>query len=140
MNVQEELRNFVNEQGINALLRRMEARINSYRMQDLLEPTIVDATITDMDKVLEIIKKKWTIFNIKDVSIDLKSQTVEFKIWGGPYWIPKEYSSYVIFPNEWSEQETEKYNYQRTTKEEYAEKNSIPLKEFVGNGVEVTIV
>ena len=136
MNTIETLKDIVYNQGLNTLFQRMEVLVDNHTLKELCSPIIVSAEITDMDAVIAKIKEKWTIFNIKDVEIALNRQTVDFKIWGGPYWINKANSSYIIFNGAWSEVETEEFNYQRTTKEEYAEKNSLPLTSFIGHGVE----
>ena len=138
--MEENFKNLVFEQGFVTLFKRMQAILDCGTMRRLLSPQVIDAKITDMQSVETIIKKKWPVFNIKDIEINLKSQTVSFKIWGGPYWIPKDYRSYIIFQNDWSPVETERCNYQRTTEEQYAEKNLLPISEFIGNGIEATIV
>ena len=134
------LKELVYNQGLNILLQRMEVLIDSYILKELCSPVIISAEIVDIDAVIEKIKEKWIIFNIKDIEINLKSQRVEFKIWGGPYWINKKNSSYMIFDGEWSELETEEFNYQRITKEEYAEKNSLSLTSFIGHGIEIKVI
>ena len=136
MNTIDTLKDIVYNQGLNTLLQRMEALIDERTLKELCTSVIISAEIVDMDAVIAKIKEKWTIFNIIDVQVNFKSQTIDFKIWGGPYWINKKYSSYIIFDGEWSESETEEFNYQRTTKEEDAEKESLPLTSFIGHGVE----
>ena len=124
MNTIDTLKDIVYNQGLSTLLQRMEALIDERTLKKLCTSVIISAEIVDMDAVIAKIKEKWTIFNIIDVEVNFKSQTIDFRIWGGPYWINKKYSSYRIFDGEWSESETEEFNYQRTTKEEYAEENS----------------
>lgn len=140
MDTTEILKDIVYNQGLNTLLQRMEVLLDFNTRKKLCYPIIASAEIIDMDSVIAKIKETWPIFNIKDVWINLKSQCVDFKIWGGPYWVNKKYSSYIIFKDAWSEVETEEFNYQRTTKEEYAERNALPLDLFIGHGVELKIV
>lgn len=140
MNTINTLKDIVYNQGLNTLLSRMEAVIDTNTLTRLCSPVIMSATIVDMDAVIAKIQEKWTIFNIKNVKINLKRQTVDFKIWGGPYWINKANSSYIIFDGAWSETETEEFNYQRTTEEQYAELNSLPLTSFVTNGIELKTI
>lgn len=140
MDTTEILKNIVYNQGLNTLLQRMEVLLDFNTRKKLCSPVIVSAEIVDMDAVIAKIKETWPIFNIKDVRINLTSQTVDFKIWGGPYWINKKYSSFKVFDGEWSKVETEEFNYQRITKEEDAEMNTLPLDLFIGHGVEIKVI
>ena len=82
MNEIEMLKDQVYNCGLNTLLRRMEILLPSYELKALTNPVITAATIVDMDAVIHKIKETWTIFNIKDIKIDLKSQRVCFKVYG----------------------------------------------------------
>ena len=136
------LKELVYNEGLHILLDRLAVLHSSYELEKLLNPVIIDAKIVDMDAVISKIKEKWhTCFNIKDVEIDLKGQEVKFKYFGGPYFVPKEYSSYIILgQDEWSPVQTEHCNYERTTEEQYAEKDVIKLIEFKGHGIEITVI
>lgn len=133
------IKDLVYNQGLGVLLSRMEILQSKGSLEKLLRPIAVEAKIVDMDAVVSKIKEKWhTCFNIKDVEVDLQHQTVNFRYWGGPYFVPKKYASYVIFGSEdWSPVKTEYCDYARTTKEEYAEKDSMPLSDFENNGIEI---
>lgn len=134
------LKELVYNQGLNILLQRMAVKLDNKQLRDLCAPVIANANITNIDAVTKIIKQEWPIFNIKDIKINLRHQTVDFKIWGGPYWVNKAYSCYITFKGAWSEVETEEFNYQKTIKEEYAEQNSLPLSVFEEHGIELNII
>lgn len=136
MNEIEILKEQVCEQGINTLLKRMETLLDSSDLRKLIQPMIVSAEITDMEEVVNIIKSKYTCFDIKDVKINLSSQTVSFKIYGSCY-VPKEYRSYILLT--WSATQTEECDYLKTIEEEYAEKESMPLSMFT-KGIKIEIV
>ena len=136
MNTTETIKDIVYNQGLNILLQRMGAVLDNNTLQKLCNPVIVSADITDMGAVIAKIKEKWTVFNIKDVKVNLKHQTIYFKIWGGPYWINRKHSSYIVLDGAWSEVETEEYNYQKTIEEVYAEQNCLPLSLFIEHGIE----
>lgn len=136
MNEIEILKEQVCEQGINTLLKRMETLLDSSDLRKLIQPMIVSAEITDMEEVVNTIKSKYTCFDIKDVKLNLSSQTVSFKIYGSCY-VPKEYIDYVLLT--WSANQTEECNYLKTIEEKYAEKESMPLSMFT-KGIKIEIV
>lgn len=140
--MKEKLKELVYNDGLHILLDRLSVLHSNYELEKLLHPIIVDAKIVDMDAVISKIEEKWhTCFNIKDIKIDLRNQEVSFRYFGGPYFVPKEYSSYIILgQDEWSPVQTEHCDYERTTKEEYAEKDAIKLLEFKGHGIEMTLI
>ena len=123
--------------GFNTLLRRMEILLPSYELKALTNPVVVSATIVDMDAVISKIKETWTIFNIKDVKVDLKSQRVDFKVYGKCY-IPEKYKSYVLMS--WSPVKTEECNYLEEIDEKYAQEKTLPLTAFINNGITMEIV
>ena len=125
------------EQDINTLLKRIETILDPLKLKALANPVIVSTTIVDMNAVVRKIKETWTIFNIKDVRVNLKSQKVYFRVYGKCY-IPKECSAYVIM--KWSETQTEECNYLKEIKEKYAEENSLPIFDFINHGIKVEIV
>ena len=133
-----QLKEIVFEKGFNTILQRMEALLSANTLKELTRPIVTNALIIDEEKIVDRIHQKWPGFNIKNININFKAQTIDFYIWGGPYYIPEEYSSYVIM--EWSQTKTERCNYERTTKEEYAELQRMPLSDFFNRGLEVTIV
>ena len=118
--------------GLNTLLRRMQTILPSYELKALTTPVIVSATIVDMDAVIRKIKETWTIFNIKDVKVDLKSQRVCFRIYGKCY-IPEKYKAYVLMS--WSPVQTEEYNYLEEIEEQYAQEKTLPLTAFINSGI-----
>lgn len=141
--MKEKLKELVYNEGLHILLDRLcVLHPNKYTLEKLLNPVIVDAKIVDMDAVISKIKEKWhTCFNIKNVEIDLERQEVKFRYWGGPYYVPEEYRSYIIMgKDEWSPVPTKHCTYERTTKEQYAEKDAIKLIEFRDHGIELTLV
>lgn len=131
------LKDQVNNCGLNTLLRRMEIILPNYELKALTNPVIVSATIVDMDAVIHKIKETWTTFNIKDVKVDLTSQRVCFKISGKCY-IPEKYKSYVLMS--WSPVKTEECNYLEEIDEKYAQEKTLPLTEFINNGIMMEIV
>lgn len=133
----EMLKDQVNNYGLNTLLRRMEIILPSYTLEDLTNPVVVSAAIVDIDAVISKIKETWTIFNIKDVKVDLKSQRVCFRIYGKCY-IPEKYKSYVLMS--WSPVKTEECNYLEEIEEKYAQEKTLPLTEFINNGIIMEIV
>ena len=133
----EMLKDQVYKCGLNTLLRRMEILLPSYELEALTNPVIVSATIVDMDAVISKIKETWTIFNIKDVKIDLKSQRVTFKVYGKCY-IPEKYRSYVLMT--WSTTQTEECNYLEEIDEKYAQEKTLPLTAFINSGITMEIV
>lgn len=140
--MKEKLKELVYNEGLHILLDRLEVLHSKYELEDLLNPVIADAKIVDMDAVISKIKETWhTCFNIQDVEIDLKKQVVRFRYWGGPYYVPKEFSNFVILgPDDWSPTPTEHCNYERSTSEDYPEKESLKLLDFKNHGIEITIV
>lgn len=136
MNEIEILKEQICEQGINTLLKRMETLLDSSDLRKLMQPMIVSAEITDMEEVVNIIKSKYTCFDIKDVKLNLSSQTVSFKIYGSCY-VPKEYRSYILLT--WSATQTEECDYLNTIEEKYAEKESMPLSMFT-KGIKIEII
>lgn len=137
MNEIEILKDQVNNCGLNTLLRRMEIILPNYELKALTNPVIVSATIVDMDAVISKIKETWTTFNIKDVKVDLTSQRVCFKVYGKCY-IPEKYKSYVLMS--WSPVKTEECNYLEEIDEKYAQEKTLPLTEFINNGITMEIV
>lgn len=140
--MKDKLKELVYNEGLHILLDRLAVLHSSYELEKLLNPVIIDAKIVNMDAVISKIKEKWhTCFNIKDVEIDLKGQEVKFRYFGGPYFVPKEYSSYIILgQDEWSPVQTEHCDYERITEKQYAEKDAIKLIEFKGHGIEITVI
>lgn len=140
--MKDKLKEVVYNEGLHILLDRLVILYSPHALEKLLNPVIVDAKIVDMDAVISKIKEKWhTCFDIKDIEIDLEKQEVKFRYFGGPYFVPKEYSSFIILgPNEWSPVQTEYCNYERTTKEQYSEEDAIKLIEFKDHGIELTLI
>lgn len=128
----ETLKQLVYEKGLQTLLKRMEVVLSC---RDFTSNVIVSVTIVDMDAVVRKIKEEWSVFGIKDVRVNLVSQSVSFKIYGSCY-IPEKYRGYIVM--DWSATQTEKYNYLNEIKEEYAEEKA--LANFVNNGIEVEII
>lgn len=133
----ETLKQLVYEKGLQTLLKRMEVVLNCRDLRTLTNNVIVSATIVDMDAVVRKIKEKWSVFEIKDIKVDLASQNVSFKVYGS-YYIPEKYKGFIIM--KWSAVQTEECNYLRETKEEHAEENVLPLVNFVNNGIEIEIM
>lgn len=141
--MKEKLKELVYNEGLHILLDRLCILYpNNYALEKLLNPVIIDAKIVDMDAVISKIKEKWhTCFNIKDIKIDLEHQEVRFKYFGGPYFVPKKYSNFIILgQDEWSPVQTEYCDYKRITEEQYAEKDAIKLIEFKDHGIEMTLI
>ena len=137
MNEIEMLKDQVNNCGLNALLRRMEIILPSYELKAITNPVIVSATIVDMNAVIQKIKETWTVFKIKNVEVDLKSQRVCFKVYGKCY-IPEKYKSYVLMS--WSPVKTEESNSLEEIEEKYAQEKTLPLTAFINNGMTMEIV
>lgn len=133
----ETLKQLVYEKGLQTLLKRMEVVLSYRDLRTLTSNVIVSATIVDMDAVVRKIKEEWSVFEIKDVRVNLVSQSVSFKIYGSCY-IPEKYRGYIVM--DWSATQTEEYNYLNEIKEEYAEEKALPLANFVNNGIEVEII
>lgn len=133
----ETLKQLVYEKGLQTLLKRMEVVLSCRDLRTLTSNVIVSATIVDMDTVVRKIKEEWSVFGIKDVRVNLVSQSVSFKIYGSCY-IPEKYRGYIVM--DWSATQTEEYNYLNEIKEEYAEEKALPLANFVNNGIEVEII
>lgn len=131
----ETLKQLVYEKGLQTLLKRMEVVLSCRDLRTLTSNVIVSATIVDMDTVVRKIKED--VFEIKDVRVNLVSQSVSFKIYGSCY-IPEKYRGYIVM--DWSATQTEKYNYLNEIKEEYAEEKALPLANFVNNGIKVEII
>lgn len=139
--LEKNLQEFVLENGLNKLLKRMLTVVDEYKVKKLLQPVICNAQITDMNKVISVIKQKWSAFNIKDVKISTISQTVTFKIWTNhPVYINEKYKGFIIFDGEWSETKTDEHTAERIIEEEYAEAQSMPLNLFINNGIELEII
>lgn len=133
----ETLKQLVYEKGLQTLLKRMEVVLSCRDLRTLTSNIIVSATIVDMDTVVRKIKEEWSVFEIKDVRVNLVSQSVFFKIYGSCY-IPEKYRGYIVM--DWSATQTEECNYLKEIKEEYAEEKALPLANFVNNGIEVEII
>lgn len=133
----ETLKQLVYEKGLQTLLKRMEVVLSCRDLRTLTSNVIVSATIVDMDAVVRKIKEEWSVFEIKDVRVNLVSQSVSFKIYGSCY-IPEKYRGYIVM--DWSATQTEEYNYLKEIKEEYAQEKALPLANFVNNGIEVEII
>ena len=133
----ETLKQLVYEKGLQTLLKRMEVVLSCRDLRTLTSNVIVSVTIVDMDTVVRKIKEEWSVFGIKDVRVNLVSQSVSFKIYGSCY-IPEKYRGYIVM--DWSATQTENYNYLNEIKEEYAEEKALPLANFVNNGIEVEII
>lgn len=133
----ETLKQLVYEKGLQTLLKRMEVVLSCRDLRTLTSNVIVSATIVDMDAVVRKIKEEWSVFEIKDVRVNLVSQSVSFKIYGSCY-IPEKYRGYIVM--DWSATQTEKYNYLNEVKEEYAEEKALPLANFVNNSIEVEVI
>ena len=131
------LKDQVYEYGLSTFLKRMAIILPSYELKALTNPVIVSATIVDMGAVIRKIKETWTIFTIKEVKIDLKSQRVCFKVYGKCY-IPEKYRSYVLMT--WSATQTEECNYLEEIDEKYAQEEELPLAAFINNGIMMEIV
>lgn len=116
----ETLKQLVYEKGLQTLLKRMEVVLSCRDLRTLTSNVIV----VDMDAVVCKIKEEWSVFGIKDVRVNLVSQSVSFKIYGSCY-IPEKYRGYIVM--DWSVTQTEKYNYLNEIKEEYAEEKALPL-------------
>lgn len=139
--LEKNLQEFVLENGFNKLLKRMLIIVDKYKIKELLQPVVCNAQITDIDKVISVIKQKWTAFNIKDVEINTTSQTVTFKIWTEhPVYINERYKNFIIFDGEWSETKTYNHTVERTIEERYAESQAMPLTQFIDNGIELEII
>ena len=136
MNEIEILKEQVCEHGINTLLKRMQTLLRPCELRNLSQLVVVSAEITDMEEVVKTIKSKYTCFNIKDIELDLPKQMVSFKIYGSCY-IPERYKSYIVAT--WSETQTEECNYLNIIKEEYAEKNVMPLSMFT-KGIKIEMI
>lgn len=133
----ETLKQLVYEKGLQTLLKRMEVVLSCRDLRTLTSNVIASVTIVDMDAVVRKIKEEWSVFGIKDVRVNLVSQSVSFKIYGSCY-IPEKYRGYIVM--DWSATQTEEYNYLNEIKEEYAEEKALPLADFVNNGIEVEII
>lgn len=133
----EELKQLVYEKGLQTLLKRMEVVLSCRDLRVLTSNVIVSATIVDMDAVVRKIKEEWSVFGIKEVKVNLVSQSVSFKIYGSCY-IPEKYRGYIVM--EWSATQTEECNYLKEIKEEYAEEKAMPLTNFINNGIEIEVV
>lgn len=120
---------FMNESSTTIITRLMTS-IPEYKLRELGKPVIVKAEIVDLDAVTSYIKSKWP-FEIKDIEINLKSQQLNFKIYGS-CWVPKKYQGYIVFEDNYSLIQTEEYDHHKTIKEQYAEDNVLPLKDVPG--------
>lgn len=136
MNEIEILKEQVCERGINILLKKMETLLDSSDLRKLIQPMIVSAEITNMEEVVRIIKSKYICFDIKDIKLNLSSQTVSFRVYGSCY-VPQEYRSLVLLT--WSATQTEECDYLKTIEEKYAEKEAMPLNMFT-KGIKLEIV
>ena len=129
--------NFPENSFLSCLIYFVEHNLNGAKRVKKLNPVIVSATIVDMGAVIRKIKETWTIFTIKEVKIDLKSQRVCFKVYGKCY-IPEKYRSYVLMT--WSATQTEECNYFNEIDEKYAQEKELPLTAFINNGIMMEIV
>lgn len=135
MNLQE----IVFERGLNTLFKRMEAVLDSVTLERISKEVVVSAKITDLEKVKHTISQAWPGLNISNVEIEIKSQTVDFALYG-ECWVPKKYSSFILFKDNYSLEKTEECDYHYVIKEEYAEKRyHLPLN-FFNEGIEMEIV
>jgi hypothetical protein len=134
MNLQE----IVLEKGFNTLLKRMETILDSATLKRISEEVVVSAEITDLEKVKNTISQIWPGLNIKDIRIDIRSQSVKFRLWG-ECWVPKKYSSFILFKDNYSLEKTEECDYHHVIKEEYADQYSLPLNLF-NEGIKMEIV
>lgn len=74
----ETLKQLVYEKGLQTLLKRMEVVLSCRDLRTLTSNVIVSATIVDMDAVVRKIKEEWSVFEIKDVRVNLVSQTEKY--------------------------------------------------------------
>lgn len=91
-----------------------------------------------MEEIIRTIKSKYTCFDIKDVKVNIGSQTISFNIYGSCY-VPKKFKGFRILNGAWSATQTEECDYQKTIKEEYAEEMVMPISSFT-NGIKIEIV
>lgn len=132
------LQEIVLEKGFNTLLKRMETILDSAALKKLSDEVIVSAEITDLEKVKNTISRVWPGLNISDVKIEIKTQTVGFRLWG-ECWIPEKYANFILFSTAYSLEKTEECDYHRVIKEENADKYHLPLNLF-NEGIEMEIV
>lgn len=77
--------------------------------------------------------------NISNVEIEIKSQTIGFALYG-ECWVPKKYSSFILFKDNYSLEKTEEYDCHRVVEEKDAERRyHLPLS-FFNEGIEMEIV
>ena len=84
----ETLKQLVYEKGLQTLLKRMEVVLSCRDLRTLTSNAVVRK-----------IKEEWSVFEIKDVRVNLVSQSVSFKIYGSCY-IPEKYRGYIVM--DWS--------------------------------------
>lgn len=134
--MKEILKEFVYKEGLEKLLTRMTVMLSEYELRQLTRPVIVSAKIVDIEAVIRKINTKWGCFNIKDISINLNKQTVEFKVYG-KCWIPSKYRGFILM--DWLHEKDETHDYHHEVKEEFAEQNCMRLLDFI-DGIEMEIV
>lgn len=134
MNLQE----VVFEKGLSTLFKRMEIILDPAILKKLSDEVVISAKIADITKVENTISQVWPGLNICDIKIDIKSQTVEFKLYG-ECWVPEKYACFVLFKDTYSLKETEEYNCHKVIEERYADKYYLPLNLF-NEGIEMEIV
>lgn len=135
MNLQE----IVFEKGFHTLLKRMETILDSATLKKLSDEIVVFAKITDMTEVKNTISRAWPGLNISNVEINIKSQTVDFALYG-ECWIPKKYTNFILFKDTYSLEKTEEYDCHRVIEEKDAEKRyHLPLN-FFNEGIEMEII
>lgn len=135
--MKEILKEYVYKEGLEKLLTRMTVILSEYELRKLTQPVIVSATIVDMEAVRSKIQTKWRGFNIKDISIDINKQTIEFKVYGH-CWIPSSYRSFILM--DWSNVQDETHDYYHEVTEEHAEQNCMRLLEFINSGIKIEMV
>lgn len=133
------LQEIVFEKGLNTLLKRMETLLDSITLERISEEVVVSARITDLEKVKNTISQAWPGLNISNVEINIKSQTVDFALYG-ECWVPRKYANFILFKNTYSLEKTEEYDSHRVIEEKDAEKRyHLPLN-FFNEGIEMEIV
>ena len=128
--MEEQLKQLFLTESLSTIIKRIQIIVPKYNLESVCRPVIVNAEIVDNQEVLEYIHSIWP-FNIKDIRIDINHQKLYFKIFGDCY-VNKQYSSYILFENNFSLEPTEEFNYHKTIKEEYAEENAFDLKQVPG--------
>lgn len=135
-----ELKELVYKSGLETLLKRMETIFPSFEIERLLKPTIISAKILNEERVINKIKEKYSCFEIKNLSIDIRNQFLRFQIYGACY--VQQELQYCIDPNKesWSETKTEKYSFCKIVEEESPYNTYLPLADFVNSGIETEVI